>query len=1014
MPPSVELDVKLIEGLVVKAGTTVRFPAIIRGVPIPTAKWTTDGNEIKTDEHYTVETDNFSSVLTIKNCLRKDTGEYQITVSNAAGTKTVAVHLTVLDVPGPPTGPINILEVTPEYMTISWLPPKDDGGSPVINYIVEKKDTKKDTWGVVSSGSSKTKLKVPHLQKGYEYVFRVKAENKIGIGPPLDSVPTVAKHKFSPPSPPGKPVVTDITENAATVAWTLPKSDGGSPITGYYLERREVTGKWVRVNKTPLVDLKFRVTGLYEGNTYEFRVFAENLAGLSGPSPSSDPIKACRPIKPPGPPINPKLKDKTRESADLVWTKPLSDGGSPILGYVVECQKAGTTQWDRINKDELIRQCAFRVPGLIEGNEYRFRIKAANIVGEGEPRELAESVIAKDILHPPEVELDVTCRDVITVRVGQTIRILARVKGRPEPDITWSKEGKALVRDKRVNIIHELPRVELQIKEAVRADHGKYIISAKNSSGHAQGFAIVNVLDRPGPCQNLKVTNVTKENCTISWENPLDNGGSEITNFIVEYRKPNQKGWSIVASDVTKRLIKANLLANNEYYFRVCAENKVGVGPTIETKTPILAINPIDRPGEPENLHIADKGKTFVYLKWRRPDYDGGSPNLSYHVERRLKGAADWERVHKGSIKETHYMVDKCVENQIYEFRVQTKNEGGESDWVKTEEVVVKEDLQKPVLDLKLSGVLTVKAGDTIRLEAGVRGKPFPEVSWTKDKDATDLTRSPRVKIDTSGDSSKFSLTKAKRSDGGKYVVTATNTAGSFVAFATVNVLDKPGPIRNLKITDVCSDRCSLRWDPPEDDGGCEIQNYILEKCESKRMVWSTFSSTILTPGTTVTRLIEGNEYIFRVRAENKIGTGPPTETKPVIAKTKYDKPGRPDPPEVTKVSKEEMTVVWAPPEYDGGKSITGYYLEKKEKHSTRWVPVNKSAIPERRLKVQNLLPGHEYQFRVKAENEVGIGEPSLPSRPVVAKDPIGMMFLFFSGIISTLNLKRRGIRQVS
>ena len=90
-----------------------------------------------------------------------------------------------------------------------------------------------------------------------------------------------------------------------------------------------------------------------------------------------------------------------------------------------------------------------------------------------------------------------------------------------------------------------------------------------------------------------------------------DNGGSEITNFIVEYRKPNQKGWSIVASDVTKRLIKANLLANNEYYFRVCAENKVGVGPTIETKTPILAINPIDRPGEPENLHIADKGKTF-------------------------------------------------------------------------------------------------------------------------------------------------------------------------------------------------------------------------------------------------------------------------------------------------------------------------------------------------------------------------------------------------------------------
>uniref|UniRef100_A0A8C7EGV9 Titin n=1 Tax=Nothoprocta perdicaria TaxID=30464 RepID=A0A8C7EGV9_NOTPE len=722
----------------------------MRGVPVPTAKWVTDDAEIKSEGRHKIETDDYSTVLTIKDCIRKDTGEYLLTVSNAAGSKTVALHLTVLDVPGPPTGPINILEVTPEHMVISWRHPKDDGGSPIINYIVEKRQSKKETWGVVSSGTSHTKIKIPRLQKGCEYIFRVRAENKIGIGAPLDSEPTVAKYTFDPPSPPGKPTVYDITENAATVAWTLPISDGGTPITGYILERREASGKWIRVNKTPILDMKYRVTGLFEGNTYEFRVLAENMVGLSKPSPSSDPIKASRPITPPGPPINPKLKDKTRETADLVWTKPLKDGGSPILGYIVECQKTGTTQWNRINKDELIRQCAFRVPGL-----------------------------------------DVTCRDIITVRVGQTIHITGKVKGRPDPDITWSKDGKVLVREKHIEILHDLPHVELQVKEAKRSDHGKYIIAAKNSCGH--------------------------------------------------------------------------------------------------------------------------------------------------------------------------------------------------------------EDLQKPVLDLKLSGVLTVKAGDTIRIEAGLRGKPQPEVVWTKDKDATDLTRSPRVKIETTSDASKFILTKSKRSDGGKYVITATNTAGSFVAYATVIVLDKPGPVRNLKVTDISSDRCTVTWDPPEDDGGCEIQNYILEKCESKRMVWSTYSSSVLTNYANVTRLIEGNEYIFRVRAENKMGTGPPTETHPIIAKTKYDRPGRPDPPEVTRVSKEEMTVVWNPPEYDGGKSITGYILEKKEKRSLRWVPVTKTAIPERRKKVTNLIPGHEYQFRVSAENEVGLGEPSLPSRPVVAKDPIGTILQYFS-----------------
>lgn len=92
----------------------------------------------------------------------------------------------------------------------------------------------------------------------------------------------------------------------------------------------------------------------------------------------------------------------------------------------------------------------------------------------------------------------------------------------------------------------------------------------------------------------------------------------------------------------------------------------------------------------------------------------------------------------------------------------------------------------------------------------------------------------------------------------------------------------------------------------------------------------------------------------------------------------------------VMQVSKEEMTVVWAPPENDGGKSITGYILERKEKRAVRWVPCTKSPISERRMKVTNLIPNHEYQFRVKAENEVGLGEPSKPCRPVAAKDPIG------------------------
>jgi titin len=440
-------------------------------------------------------------------------------------------------------------------------------------------------------------------------------------------------------------------------------------------------------------------------------------------------------------------------------------------------------------------------------------------------------------------------------------------------------------------------------------------------------------------------------------------------------------------------MVKAKLMEGHEYLFRVCAVNKCGPGPTVETKQPTLAIDPINKPGEPENFHVTDVGKNFVFLKWRRPDYDGGSPNIGYALESKEAGAAEWVPLHEDLITSTYFMADKCVEKQTYQFRVQTCNEGGESDWVKTGDVLVKEEIQKPVLDIKLAGALVVKAGESIRIEAGLRGKPQPEVKWVKDRATGD---NPRVSVETGTDYSKFLLTKSKRTDTGKYVVTATNSAGTFTGYAVVNVLDVPGPVRDVKVSGIGVDKCRVAWDLPEDEGGCEVDSYIIEKCETRRMVWSTYSASLVTNYCNVTRLVEGNEYIFRIRAENKMGTGPAVESKPVTARTQFNRPGPPESPEITKIGKEEMTVVWAPPENDGGKSITGYILERKEKRAVKWVPCTKSTISERRMKVSNLIPNHDYQFRVKAENEVGLGEPSKPCRPVAAKDPIGTAFMYF------------------
>lgn len=86
-----------------------------------------------------------------------------------------------------------------------------------------------------------------------------------------------------------------------TVEWDEPEYDGGSPVTGYWLERKETTAKrWTKVTRDPIrirpLGVSHVVTGLQEGATYQFRVSAINAAGVGPPSLPSDPAVSRDPI----------------------------------------------------------------------------------------------------------------------------------------------------------------------------------------------------------------------------------------------------------------------------------------------------------------------------------------------------------------------------------------------------------------------------------------------------------------------------------------------------------------------------------------------------------------------------------------------------------------------------------------------------------------------------------------------------------------------------------------------
>jgi len=99
---------------------------------------------------------------------------------------------------------------------------------------------------------------------------------------------------------PGKPLSLEIVKtlkNGASLTWKPPKSDGGAEITNYVMEHRVESGiKWVIATDEKISDTKFTVKGLKEDMVYEFRVSAENKAGVGPASDPTSPVKIVEQI----------------------------------------------------------------------------------------------------------------------------------------------------------------------------------------------------------------------------------------------------------------------------------------------------------------------------------------------------------------------------------------------------------------------------------------------------------------------------------------------------------------------------------------------------------------------------------------------------------------------------------------------------------------------------------------------------------------------------------------------
>uniref|UniRef100_A0A674H388 Titin n=1 Tax=Taeniopygia guttata TaxID=59729 RepID=A0A674H388_TAEGU len=347
----------------VQVGQDLKVEIPIAGRPKPTVTWLKDGQPLRQTTRVNVSDSTDLTILNLKETSKEDSGTYEITVANVVGQKSASVEIITLDKPDPPVGPVKFDEISAESITLSWNPPVYTGGCQITNYIVHKRDTTTTVWETVSATVARTTLKVTKLKTGSEYQFRIFAENRYGQSFALESAPVVA--------------------HSITLQWTKPEYDGGSKVTGYIVEKRDLPdGRWMKASFTNIIETQFTVTGLTEDQRYEFRVIAKNAAGaISKPSDSTGPITARDEVELPRISMDPKYKDTIVVNAGETFRLEADVHGKPlptIKWYKGDKELEDTARYEIKNTDFsalIIVKDAVRV----DGGQYI--LEASNVAG---------------------------------------------------------------------------------------------------------------------------------------------------------------------------------------------------------------------------------------------------------------------------------------------------------------------------------------------------------------------------------------------------------------------------------------------------------------------------------------------------------------------------------------------------------------------------------------------------------------------------------------------------------
>ncbi|KAL8623451.1 hypothetical protein ACOMHN_061964 [Nucella lapillus] len=576
-------------------------------------------------------------------------------------------------------------EVGPNSVTLSWQPAEVPAGAQTLRpltYRVEMRESPRGPWVPVVERLPTARVTVNFLNPDKDYAFRV-----VAVLDGVESEPTAVAylpHRMGPPKMLREPpYISSVHPDSVLLCWRsvdIPaRITDYAPVT-YRIEAQEPPSLEWRPLARRIPCTHHLLAGLRPGQEYNLRVRAENDAGLSEPTPSV--LLRKRSVAPTMPAHEPIISDISPGSLRLSWRPaevPSYLMDSLPVTYAIHYQHLPDLEWVPLARR--VAGTNYRVTGLSPDNNYNFRVQAENQFGSSQPSQAARMPRLAEIPAPiycPEIE----AVEPSAIRLAWKAPRLGPYKTKKptyavetlEPDTwTWRPLVSNLTTPSyRASTLS--PSLDYVFRVRAEADTVQSEPSFPISYSRTRAPPSV-------PVERPILSEIEPDSVLVSWhplQYPSLGRGEASKRYKLEMRELPYGAWTPVLGQTPKWSHEVTgLRPNMDYAFRVSAVTDAGTSEPSNAaylyRRPVIPRMPLEFP------ELADVSDDAVSLHWKRvniPAYEAEDEPLSFLIEAQRLPSYDWEPVARG-ITDTSYRIGGLQPRQDYAFRVRGEMPSG-------------------------------------------------------------------------------------------------------------------------------------------------------------------------------------------------------------------------------------------------------------------------------------------------------------------------------------------------